>query len=317
MIKHKKFLPETIVEEKKQIIRKSGILEYFNSDENVGSIGGNDVLIKWAIQRKNAFTEKARKFGIPYPKGIILSGIPGCGKSLFCKIIANIWGFPLLRMSMDKVFEGTVGSSERNMKRVLDIAEAVSPCILWIDEIEKALSGLGSSNVSDGGTTSRVCGIFLSWLQENKLPVFVAGTANDISALPPELLRKGRFDEIWFVDLPNHEERKEIFKIHISKRRRKVKDFDLDALVDSSETFTGAEIENAIVSGLFDAYDENTELTTEHIKNNLEQTIPLSSTMEDKIISLRNWAKGKAKLTTARSFLLCYLNITILDVGLE
>lgn len=306
MVQHKKFLPEIIVEEKKGIIRKTGILEYFRSEETAKSVGGNDILIKWINQRKNAFTNKAKKFGLPYPKGFLLLGVSGCGKSLCCKAIANIWGFPLLRLDMASIFEGIVGSSERNMKKALELAEAMSPCILWVDEIEKALSGLGSSNVSDGGTTSRVFGSFLTWFQENQSPVFVVGTANDISALPPELLRKGRFDEIFFIDLPNENERKEIFKIHIVKRKRKIENYDLEILINASKDFSGAEIENSIVSGLFDAYDENSELTTAHVLKNLQITVPLSSTMDKKITALRTWAKGRARPTTTKSLIKKY-----------
>lgn len=301
IIKHKCFSLDTIIAEKRQIIRKTGVLEYYHSLENIKNIGGNDIIKKWIIQRKSAFSDSAKEFGLPNPKGVLLLGVSGCGKSLICKTVANIWSFPLLRLDMAKIFEGIVGSSERNMTQALNLAKAISPCILWVDEIEKALSGVGSSNVSDAGTTSRVFGTFLTWLQEKEEPVFVVATANDVSALPPELLRKGRFDEIFFIDLPNSEERGEIFSIHIKKRDRKPLDFDLEALVKASRDFSGAEIESAIISGMFDAFDEKTELNTQFILDNLKVTVPLSKTMEEKITKMRDWAKNRARPTTSQA----------------
>lgn len=300
-IKNRCFSLDTIIAEKQQIIRKSGVLEYYHSLESMNDIGGNDIIKDWIIQRKSAFSDDAKRFGLPNPKGVLLLGVSGCGKSLICKIVANIWGFPLLRLDMAKIFEGIVGSSERNMSQALRLAKAIAPCILWVDEIEKALSGVGSSNVSDAGTTSRVFGTFLTWLQEKTEPVFVVATANDVSALPPELLRKGRFDEIFFIDLPNSEERAEIFSIHIKKRGRKPLNFDLEALVKASRDFSGAEIESAIISGMFDAFDEKTELNTQFILNNLKVTVPLSKTMEEKITSMRDWAKNRARPTTSQT----------------
>ncbi len=299
LIQNRAFSIDTIIKEKEQIIRKTGILEYFHTTQSIEDVGGNDILIKWIIQRKSAFTNDARDFGLPYPKGVLLLGVQGCGKSLICKIIANIWNFPLLRMDMSSIFEGIVGSSERNMRSCLNLARACSPCILWIDEIEKALGGSGSSNFSDGGTTSRVIGSFLTFLQENQEPIFTVATANDISNLPPELLRKGRFDEIFFVDLPNAEERFDIFTIHLEKRKRNYEDFSIDILVDNSEGYSGAEIESSVISGLYDAYDDKTELDTDYILKNLKVTVPLSKTMEENINAMRSWAKSRARPTTS------------------
>ena len=217
IIKDKCFSLDTIINEKRQIIRKTGILEYYHSSENIGDVGGMDILKHWIVQRKSAFSDSAREYGLPYPKGVLLLGVQGCGKSLSCKVISNIWKFPLLRLDMGSVFGGIVGESEGNIRKAIKLAEAVAPSILWIDEVEKGFSGTKSSNQSDAGTTSRVFGTFLTWLQEKTEPVFVVATANDVSALPPEFLRKGRFDDIFFIDLPNSDERAEIFNIHINK----------------------------------------------------------------------------------------------------
>ncbi|KKN90951.1 hypothetical protein LCGC14_0225350 [marine sediment metagenome] len=299
LIQNKNFSVNTIIKEKEQIIRKTGILEYTHTTNTLEDVGGNDILMKWIIQRKNAFTDKARDFGLPYPKGMLLLGVQGCGKSLICKIVANVWNFPLLRMDMSAIFEGIVGSSERNMSAAIQLAKACSPCVLWIDEIEKALGGSGSSNFSDGGTTSRVIGSFLTFLQENQAPIFVVATANDITNLPPELLRKGRLDEIFFVDLPNEDERFDIFRIHLTKRKRDFEQFDLPSLIDNSVQYSGAEIEASIVSGLFDAYDDGVELDTDYIMANLKRSIPLSKTMAEPISKMRLWARDRARPTTS------------------
>src|SRR5947208_7240325 len=240
--------------EKQQIIRKSGLLEYYATNETFSNVGGMAVLKDWLQKRAVAFTDEARAFGLPAPKGILMLGVQGCGKSLCAKAVSCLWQLPLLRFDMGRMFGSLVGSSEENVRRAIAVAESVAPAILWVDEIDKAFAGAQGSGVSDGGTTARVFGTFLTWLSEKTAPVFVVATANDISQLPPELLRKGRFDEIFFVDLPTKEERKEIFGIHLEKRGRVPDGFDLDALAKRSEGFSGAEIEQAIVSGLFDAF---------------------------------------------------------------
>jgi len=284
-----------ILEEKKQVIRKSGILDYFYTEENMDNVGGLENLKEWLNKRKMAFTQKAKDFGLPEPKGILLVGVQGCGKSLTAKAVANLWGLPLLRFDVGKVFSGVVGSSEENMRKAIKIAESISPVILWIDEIEKSLSGIESSAFSDAGTSARVFGTFITWLQEKTKPVFVIATANNIRQLPPELLRKGRFDEIFFVDLPSFEERKEIFAIHLRKRKRDPEKFDLDLLARESENYSGAEIEQAIIDGLFDAFVENRDLTTEDILRNIRKTIPLFNTMREEIMELREWARTRAR----------------------
>jgi SpoVK/Ycf46/Vps4 family AAA+-type ATPase len=289
---------EKILEEKRQVIRKSELLEYYHSTDVIENVGGLDYLKDWLIKRSVAFTAKAKDFGLPQPKGILLIGVQGCGKSLTAKAVASLWRLPLLRFDVGKVFSGVVGSSEGNMRRAIRTAESIAPAVLWIDEIEKALSGVQSSTFSDAGTSARVFSTFLTWLQEKVKPVFVIATANNISLLPPELLRKGRFDEIFFVDLPNAEERKEIFNIHIKKKKRNPGDFNLAMLVKESEGFSGAEIEQAIISALFDAFVAQRDLLTEDIIKNMQDTVPLSETMRESIDSIRGWAKTRARLAS-------------------
>jgi len=221
--------------------------------------------------------------------------VQGCGKSLCAKAVATQWQLPLLRFDMGKMFGSLVGSSEENVRRAIAVAESVAPAVLWVDEIDKAFAGSQGSGATDGGTTARVFGTFLTWLSEKTAPVFVVATANDISQLPPELLRKGRLDEIFFVDLPSRDERAEIFRIHITKRGRDVADFDVESLADASQNFSGAEIEEAVNSGLYDAFDAKMELNSFHLMNALAQTVPLAKTMAEQIAHLRDWAGGRAR----------------------
>ena len=281
--------------EKQQIIRKSGLLEYYSSNEDFASIGGLSVLKDWLKKRAVAFTVEAHAFGLPAPKGILLLGVQGCGKSLCAKAVSRVWQLPLLRFDMGRMFGSLVGSSEENVRRAIAVAESIAPTVMWVDEIDKAFVGSQSSGVTDGGTTARVFGTFLTWLSEKNAPVFVVATANDVSQLPPELLRKGRLDEIFYVDLPSDEERAEIFSIHLAKRDRRPEQFDIPALTAASRDFSGAEIEEAIISALYDAFYEKQELTTEHILGGLSQTVPLAKTMAEKITAQRNWAVGRAR----------------------
>jgi ATP-dependent 26S proteasome regulatory subunit len=281
--------------EKQQIIRKSGLLEYYAANEDFGSVGGLGVLKDWLNKRAVAFTDEARAFGLPAPKGILLLGVQGCGKSLCAKAVSRLWQLPLLRFDMGRMFGSLVGSSEENVRRAITVAESIAPAVLWVDEIDKAFVGSQSSAVTDGGTTARVFGTFLTWLSEKNAPVFVVATANDVSQLPPELLRKGRLDEIFYVDLPSAEERDEIFRIHLSKRGRGPEKFDLDSLVDASREFSGAEIEEAIISALYDAFYAKQELATEHVLEALGQTVPMARTMSEKITAQRRWAAGRAR----------------------
>lgn len=285
-----------IVEAKEAIIKKSGILEYFHPESNLDSIGGLNHLKKWLQNRGKAFAREAKRYGLPTPKGVLLLGIPGCGKSLTAKTIANEWSLPLLKFDLGKVFAGVVGESESNVRKALSLAETIAPSILWIDEIEKGLSGIGSNG--DSGTSSRVFGTLLTWMQEKKSEVFVIATANNIEQIPAELLRKGRFDEIFFVDLPNKNEREDIFKIHIQKKHRSLTDFDIAKLAELSIGFSGAEIEEAINEALFIAYNDNRELEQKDIARALSATWPLSRTMQESITKLRKWAQARAKLAS-------------------
>jgi ATP-dependent 26S proteasome regulatory subunit len=281
--------------EKQQIIRKNGLLEYYATEETFANVGGLAVLKDWLQKRALALSDQARAFGLPAPKGILLLGVQGCGKSLCAKAVSSLWQLPLLRFDMGRMFGSLVGSSEENVRKAIAVAESVAPAILWVDEIDKAFAGSQGSGATDGGTTARVFGTFLTWLSEKTAPVFVVATANDISQLPPELLRKGRLDEIFFVDLPSAEERGEIFRIHIAKRGRDPAVFRLPELVERSANFSGAEIEEAVISALYDAFYTQEDLATGHVLEALRQTVPLSKTMDEQISRLRSWADGRAR----------------------
>jgi AAA+ superfamily predicted ATPase len=287
--------------EKQQIIRKSGLLEYYATNETFSNVGGMAVLKEWLQKRALAFTDEARAFGLPAPKGVLMLGVQGCGKSLCAKAVSSLWQLPLLRFDMGRMFGSLVGSSEENVRRAIAVAESVAPAILWVDEIDKAFAGSQGSGATDGGTTARVFGTFLTWLSEKTAPVFVVATANDISQLPPELMRKGRLDEIFFVDLPSDEERREIFRIHLARRGRDPQLFDVESLAACSENFSGAEIEQAVISALYDAFYAKMELNNDLVLEALRQTVPLAKTMDQQINRLRNWAEGRARnASTAR-----------------
>jgi AAA+ superfamily predicted ATPase len=281
--------------EKQQIIRKSGLLEYYATDETFSNVGGMAVLKEWLQKRALAFSDEARAFGLPAPKGVLMLGVQGCGKSLCAKAVSSLWQLPLLRFDMGRMFGSLVGSSEENVRRAIAVAESVAPAILWVDEIDKAFAGSQGSGATDGGTTARVFGTFLTWLSEKNAPVFVVATANDISQLPPELLRKGRLDEIFFVDLPSNEERREIFRIHLARRGRDPELFDVESLAACSDNFSGAEIEQAVISALYDAFYARIELNKGLVLEALRQTVPLAKTMDEQINRLRNWAEGRAR----------------------
>ena len=293
--------PFTVSSEKEQIIRKSGILDYFPKNESLKDVGGMENLKEWLKKRQLAYDKEARDWGLKEPKGLLLLGVPGCGKSLIAKSIASSWNMPLLRLDVGKVFQGIVGSSEDNIRKAIATAEAVAPCVLWIDEIEKGLSGVQSSGATDGGVTSRIFSTILTWMQEKTAPVFVVATANNINQLPPELLRKGRFDEFFFVDLPSQKEKENIFSIHLQKNRQNVSSFALDILAQKAEGFNGAEIEECIKEAMFTAYVESQEtniapkLQMIHILDAIKNTVPLSKTMEKQITDLRKFAVSRAK----------------------
>ena len=284
----------TILAQKQLIIRQSGVLDYYPAEEDLAEVGGLDNLKDWLRKRALAFSREARDFGLPHPKGVLLTGVQGCGKSLSAKAIANNWQLPLLRLDVGKLFAGLVGSSEENMRKAIKLAEAIAPCVLWVDELEKGFSGLQSSGSVDGGTTARVFGTFLTWMQDKKSNVFVVATANQIQGLPPELLRKGRFDEIFFIDLPDPAERAAIFEIHLVKRRREPGRFGISRLVQVTEGFSGAEIEQVVISGLYEAFAGGMDLQDHFLLQAVRQTVPLSVTMREEVDYIRHWAKTRA-----------------------
>ncbi|NEO86602.1 MAG: AAA family ATPase [Spirulina sp. SIO3F2] len=322
--------------EKKQIIRRNGILEYIEEDETMSAIGGLEELKAWLKQRSDAFSERARDYGLPLPKGVLLLGVPGCGKTRVARTTSREWGLPCLHLSVGKVYDGSmVGRSEANLRNALKVAESIAPVVLFIDEIEKGFAGGVSSGDSDGGTSGRIMGSFLTWMQEKQSAVFVIATANRIDSLPGEFLRKGRFDEIFFVDLPTPAEREEIFRIHLQKRRPelihlqeieedeirqeyqdsktltdfdsilvdkrspKVERFQLDQLAKASDGFSGAEIEQAIIAAMYKAFAQNREFTQLDIIAALKATLPLSKTMPEQVNALRDWAGQRARPAAA------------------
>lgn len=292
---HNSFVPTELMQTKASTIRKSGVLEFYESQCTMMDVGGFPVLKEYLGLRGLAFSKGALEYGLDYPKGILILGIPGCGKSLVAKAISNLWGFPLLLLDMGKVFGSLVGESEERIREALALADAIAPCILFFDEIEKGLAGAGGSGQHDSGVAKRVFGTILTRMQERTSPVYYVATANDISALPAPLLRKGRFDEIYFVDLPNARERYEIFEIHLSKRKRNPKRFNLKVLVERTKDFTGSEIEEIVKSGLYYSFsDDERELQTSDLLLAIERTVPLSRTMSVELDSLRKWAKGRA-----------------------
>ena len=259
------------------------------------------MLKEWLIRRSGAFGRAAKAYGLPAPKGLLIVGIPGTGKSLTAKATAGAFGLPLLRLDMGCVFGGLVGQSEANLRSVIQTAEAIAPCVLWIDEIEKGFSGSKSNGSTDGGTSSRVFGSFLSWMQEKDKPVFVVATANDVSQLPPEFLRKGRFDEMFFVDLPEALERAQIWDIVIKHHGRKPTDFDTVVLSRACEQFTGAEIEAVFIDAMHEAFAEGREPLPKDILAAMTNTVPLANLMDGQIGALRHWAKGRAREAACRT----------------
>lgn len=312
-----------IFDEKNQVIKKTGILEFVKSNLNLEDIGGLENLKSWLLKRNNSWLESAKKYNIPAPKGVLITGIPGCGKSLTAKAMSEIWQLPLLKLDMGKIFSGLVGSSEENMRRAIATAEAVAPSILWIDEIEKGLGG--TNQAGDSGTSTRIFGTFLTWMQEKTEPVFVIATANNISSLPPELLRKGRFDEIFFVDLPTESEREKIFDVHLKKRvvgsevgkNINVTDAFLNELSAMSEGFVGAEIEQVVISALYEAFFHKRDLEVDDLKGAIKNTVPLSITQKEQIKSLRDWANVRAVSATPKEDLKTYKSITADDENID
>lgn len=283
-----------VVDAKKDIIEKEGVLEYYPLEESMDGIAGLENLKDWLNKRKNIITDPggAKKFGLDFPKGILVLGVPGCGKSLCAKAVAMEWGLPLLKFDTANLYNKYIGETEKNLKKAIETSEKMSPVVLWIDEIEKAFSSVSSDH--DGGVSTRIFGTFLTWMQDRKGDVFIFATANDVSKLPPEFLRKGRFDEIFFVDLPDKSSRKIIFEIHLEKRNKNSSDFDLGLLSKLTHGFTGSEIEQLLVSGLYTAFSSGKELDDDILVNEINNTSPLSVTMAERIENLRSWAEGRA-----------------------
>lgn len=294
LVEAKKLVVDQIIEEKKQIVRKTGILEFYPSSSNLKDVGGLGLLKDWLTTRTKSFSDAAREFGIPWPKGILIIGVQGGGKSLVAKAVSTSWNLPMLKLDVGRIFGSLVGQSEENMRRAIRIAESLAPCVLWIDELEKGFAGV-SGGVSDSGTTARVFSTFLTWMQDKTKPVFIIATGNDVSALPPELLRKGRFDEIFFVDLPDQDERADIFKIHLAKRNRDPKKFKLPELAKATHGFSGAEIEQVVVGALNEAFFDGKELTNKYLLDEAGAQVPLSRMMSEDIEALRDWAKLRAR----------------------
>jgi AAA+ superfamily predicted ATPase len=289
---------DLVLREKQQVIRKSGILEFYATDAGLADVGGLDLLKAWLRVRGKAFGPRARAFGLEAPKGVLLLGAPGCGKSLTAKAIGQSWGLPLLRLDLGRIFSGLVGSSEENMRKALKVAEGVAPAVLWVDEMEKGLAG-GTSGASDGGTASRVFGTLLTWMQEKTATVFVVATANRVDLLPPELLRRGRFDEIFFVDLPSASSRAGILSIHLTKRGRDPQPFDLTAVAAATSGFSGAELEQCVIEALFAAFDEERDITTEDLLAAARATIPLSVSSAEALRRSREWAAQRTRRAEA------------------
>jgi ATP-dependent 26S proteasome regulatory subunit len=291
-------VPETVtdvLDAKKDLLRHSGMLEFVDATESMAVVGGLQNLKSWLGQRRGAWDEAARKFGLEPARGVIILGVQGCGKSLCARAVAGEWKLPLVKFDTAAVFDKYIGETEKRIQQVFRVAEGLAPCVLWIDELEKVFAGSGPDSASvDAGVSSRILASFLSWMQDRKAAVFVAATCNNVTALPPELIRKGRFDELFFVDLPNQDERKQIFSIQLTKRKRNPAEFDLDQLAVAAEGFSGAEIDAAVQSALYAAFASKQSLATETLLAALARTVPLSTTRAEEIQALRLWAKQRA-----------------------
>jgi AAA+ superfamily predicted ATPase len=281
-----------VVDAKRNLLGTAGCLEAVAADVSPDEIGGLKNLKRWLNLRRGGFGQSAREFGLDPPRGMLLLGVQGCGKSLCAKVVASAWRMPLLRMDPGVLYQKYIGESEARLREALHQAESMSPVVLWVDEIEKAFASTGMDS-ADGGLSQRMFGTLLAWMQDHRHPIFLIATANNLAQLPPELMRKGRFDEIFFIDLPGAEEREVIFSIHLRKRRRDRADFDLPRLAATAEGFSGAEIEQAVISGLYAAFAEKAVCTTEHVLTAIAATQPLSVVMREQVARLRTWAKGR------------------------
>ncbi len=282
---------QLIREAKRDTVAQTGLLEFFPATDPE-PIGGMDALRAWLKKRHGALGPEAREFGLEPPRGVLLMGVQGCGKSLMARNVAAEWGLALVRLDPASLYDKYVGETERNLRQALETANAMSPVVLWIDEIEKGFARDGGE--ADGGVSGRLLGTFLTWLQERDSGVFVVATANDVDRLPPELLRKGRFDEVFFVDLPGPAARRDILALHLARRGRDPRRFDLDQLAGAAEGFSGSELEQAVVAGLYTAFAEKTDLNQETLLAEIETAVPLSVTLSERVGALRRWADGRA-----------------------
>lgn len=290
-----------VLEAKKALLKRSEMVEFVDTSENMSILGGLENLKSWLAQRRGAWEDAAREFGLEPPKGIIVLGVQGCGKSLCARAVAGEWNLPLVKFDTSAVYDKYIGETEKRIRKVFQVAEGLAPCVLWIDELEKVFAGSGPDSASaDAGVSARLLGAFLSWMQDRKSPVFVAATSNNVTVLPPELIRKGRFDELFFVDLPSEMERRQIFSISLAKRKRRPEDFDLKQAAAAAKGYSGAEIDAAVQGALYAAYSEKKPLSTQLLLNELSQTIPLSTTRAEEIAALRDWARARAVPAAAR-----------------
>jgi SpoVK/Ycf46/Vps4 family AAA+-type ATPase len=284
-----------VVETKKSLLRRSEMLEFVEADEAFSTLGGMDNLKRWLAERGGAWEDSAREFGLESPHGVIILGVQGCGKSLCARAVAGEWKLPLVKFDTAAIYDKYIGETEKRIRKVFEVAEGLAPCVLWIDELEKIFAGSGADSASvDAGVSSRLLASFLSWMQDRKSPVFVAATCNNVSSLPPELIRKGRFDELFFVDLPGQAERKQILSIQLNRRKRSPEEFDLDKIAAAAQGYSGAEIDAAIQTALFAAFSQKTQLTTSLLLDALARTVPLSVTRAEEISALREWARTRA-----------------------
>jgi ATP-dependent 26S proteasome regulatory subunit len=290
--------PDTVtdvLQAKKDLLRRSEMLDFVEDSSSMASVGGLENLKRWLGQRQGSWEDRARSFGLEPPKGIIILGVQGCGKSLCARAVAGEWNLPLVKFDTAAVYDKFIGETEKRIQKVFRVAQGLAPCVLWIDELEKVFAGSGPDSASvDAGVSSRLLAAFLSWMQDRKAPVFVAATCNNVSALPPELIRKGRFDELFFVDLPNQAERKQILAIQLGKRKRNPQEFDLERVAAAARGFSGAEIESAVQTALYVAYSQKQQVNTEILLDAFKSTVPLSTTRAEEMEALRDWARTRA-----------------------
>jgi len=290
-----------VLEEKKSLLKRTEMVEFVEASDNMANVGGLENLKHWLRQRRGTWEDSAREFGLEAPRGMIVLGVQGCGKSLCARAVAGEWKLPLVKFDTSAVYDKYIGETEKRIRKVFQVAEGLAPCVLWIDELEKVFAGSGPDSASaDAGVSSRLLASFLSWMQDRKSPVFVAATCNNVTVLPPELIRKGRFDELFFVDLPNQAERKQILSIQLAKRKRNPTEFDLEEVAAAAKGYSGAEIDAAVQGALYAAYSEKKPLTTQSVIDALARTVPLSTTRAEEIAALREWARTRAVPATAR-----------------